>query len=353
MSEPNSPMRRRRRPVETNSKSLNIKHNGIDLPSESVPMQREKVQPPKLQHLPAKQPIRTKKRDRRVPLLVAIIVIEILLILLFICAALLYVQNGWASGGVSISCLFSTPTPTPTLTPTPLPTATPTPIIEYVYITPEPTTTPAPVIEYVYITPEPTEIPTPTPIPTATPTPMIEYIYITPEPTNTPTPTPQPTATPTPVVQFVYITPSPTPSPTPTPKPTETPVPTPRPTPVKLDVTVSSVTFGQDSIGTTELYIRFKNTHSTDVIDRLDFTVKCYDSYGALIKGYGIYEGSQMFFDAQTIRPGKTTPSDYYYSMYGFDGIKSIQIAIQKYHTTSGKTIEVPEENYRWMTFSK
>lgn len=202
MSEPNSPMRRRRRPVETNNENLSRERNEIELPSESVPIQREKAQPPKLQHSPAKQPIRTKKRDRRVPWLIAIIVIEVLLILLFICATFLYVQNGWVSEGVSISCLFSTPTPTPTLTPTPLPTATPTPIIEYVYITSESTTTPAPVIEYIYITPEPTEIPTPTPIPTATPTPMIEYVYITLEPTNTP----MPTNTPTPTVATTHVT---------------------------------------------------------------------------------------------------------------------------------------------------
>lgn len=227
-----------------------------------------------------------RKRDKRVPWLIALAAIEGLLIAVILCAAMLYAMNGWSAGGVSgfISGLVSTPTPIPTSTPTAVPTPTPTPVIEYVYVTVEPTDTPVPTLE---------------------PTKMI------------------------------------------------TPKPTPKPTPVKIDVTISSVRFGQDAIGTTELYIRFTNKHASETIDRVDFTAKCYDSYGELIKGYGVYEGSNMFFEAQSIRPGKTTSSDYYYTMYGFDGIKSVSIAIQKYHTTSGRTVEISEDDLQWKTFSK
>lgn len=289
-----------------------------------------------LQTVNQKRTSNLRKRDKRVPWLIALAAIEGLLITVILCAATLYAMNGWSAGGVSgfISGLVSTPTPIPTLTPTVVPTPTPTPMIEYVYVTAEPTATPVPtaiptpVIEYIYITPEPTEVPTPTPIPTAVPTPVIEYVYVTTEPTDTPVPTLEPTK---------MITPK----------------PTPKPTPVKIDVTISSVRFGQDAIGTTELYIRFTNEHASETIDRVDFTAKCYDSYGELIKGYGVYEGSNMFFEAQSIRPGKTTSSDYYYTMYGFDGIKSVSIAIQKYHTKSGRTVEISEDDLQWKTFSK
>ena len=126
------------------------------------------------------------------------------------------------------------------------------------------------------------------------------------------------------------------------------PTPTPAPTPVKLEVDISAVRFGKNSIGTPELYIRFKNTSSSKTIDRIDFAVECYDVYGSKVKGDGYYDYTECYFDDQRIKPGKTSPSNHYWTLYGFEGMYSVKIAITKYHTTDGRTVSIPEKQWTW-----
>ncbi len=133
----------------------------------------------------------------------------------------------------------------------------------------------------------------------------------------------------------------------PTVKPTAKPKPTAR---VSSEISIYSVSIKQDSIGTPQIFVRLRN-NSKNSVDRIDFSVKCYDAYGALVKGYGVYSQSACFYDASTIKSGGITPSDYRWTFYGYDGVKSIEIAITKYHFTNGKTVEIPEEQYVWIKY--
>jgi len=110
-------------------------------------------------------------------------------------------------------------------------------------------------------------------------------------------------------------------------------------TPQKLDITISSVKIGKDSIGTPQVHIVFKNTSPSKSIDRIDFAVRCFDAYGTELLPYGFYRWTDCFYDDKELRPGKTTPTDWRWTIYGVDGTKSVRIAITKYHTTDGKTV--------------
>ena len=130
-----------------------------------------------------------------------------------------------------------------------------------------------------------------------------------------------------------------------------TTTPSPTSMPVTVNIEIASVSFGKDSIGTPQVYVTFKNTSNSESIDRIDFAIKCYDAYGTEIKPYGFYSRTDNFFDEQIIHPGKRTPSDWRWTIYGVDGMKSIDIAILKYHTTNGRTITVPEDQLNWIRY--
>lgn len=130
-----------------------------------------------------------------------------------------------------------------------------------------------------------------------------------------------------------------------------TPNPTAKPRPVHLEVEIASVRIGEDTIGNPEIYVVFKNTSKTETIDRIDFSVRCYDAYGAEIKPYGFYDWTDNFYDDKELRPGKTTSSDWRWTIYGVEGTKSVKIAITKYHTTSGKAVEAPTDTLVWNTY--
>lgn len=131
-----------------------------------------------------------------------------------------------------------------------------------------------------------------------------------------------------------------------------TPAPTATPKPMKLDVSIFTVEGKRNSIGNTELYVRFKNRHASKTIDRIDFSVKCYDAYGAHIRGYGLYDYTDCYYDDAKLPSGKTTPSNHYWTLYGFDGTRKVEIAITKYHFTDGTTVTVPPERQEWKTYS-
>lgn len=132
-------------------------------------------------------------------------------------------------------------------------------------------------------------------------------------------------------------------------KPTYTPKPTATPKPVNVEVSVYSVDIKSTRYGTKEFYIRLKNNSSVGV-DRVDFYVQAYNTYGERIDSYGAYIFS--FYCDELINPGKITPKDYYYSHYSLNEAAKIKIAIVKYHRTDGRTVEVPENQYKWQTFN-
>ena len=98
-----------------------------------------------------------------------------------------------------------------------------------------------------------------------------------------------------------------------------------------------------------EAYITLHNNSSVTV-DRIDFYVRCFDAYGNQIKGYGIYDVSCCFYD-EIIKAGKSSPSDIYWGLYGFNGTKRIEVAVFSYHTLSGTTVEIPEDQIFWKSF--
>lgn len=244
----------------------------------------------------------------------------------------------------------------------------------------------------------------PTPIFMVTPTPIVKYVYISPSPTQTP----YPTATPTPSIEYEHATMALSAGLRIEPKtslgamrtiqtgeivtilesceedqqfwykirctdgavgyvlqrtvasentidgsPAATHVPkavASTPTPVELKLRIESVKIKQNSIGVPELYARFTNTGSSS-IDRFDFLVECYDRYGEVIKGHGIYNYSSCYFEGSILSPNATSSKDYYWTLYGCNGTVSVKIAITKYHTTNGQTVEIPEDQYRWKKF--
>ena len=122
------------------------------------------------------------------------------------------------------------------------------------------------------------------------------------------------------------------------------------PKPVQIDVAVHSVKIRKNSIGVPKLEIVFINNGKVS-IDRFDFDVYCYDAYGNLVKGYDVYDYTECFYDETVIKPGQKSKSNWFWELYGFEGAKSFRIAITKFHTTDGKTVNVPEAQRVWVTY--
>lgn len=133
-----------------------------------------------------------------------------------------------------------------------------------------------------------------------------------------------------------------------TPRPVETA--TPKPTAkVSCEISIASVKLDSSSV-IPDLYVVFKND-SKVAVDRIDFEVKCYDAYGSQIKGYGIYDSTECFYD-QTIQSNQTSRFDYRWYLNGWDGIKSVEIAITRYHKINGKAVIIPEDQRKWVKFT-
>lgn len=126
--------------------------------------------------------------------------------------------------------------------------------------------------------------------------------------------------------------------------------PTPKPAALEMKVAVYSVNVGKNSIGSPDIEVRFINNESSSV-DRIDFAIRGYDAYGKIVKGYGVYDYTTCFYDNKPIAKGKISESGWSWTLYGFDGIKTIEIAIISYHMTSGKSVEANENQYVWVPY--
>ena len=136
----------------------------------------------------------------------------------------------------------------------------------------------------------------------------------------------------------------------PTPTATQKPRPTATPKPVNVEVAVYSVDIKDNRFGRKEFYIRFKN-NSSQTIDRIDFKVQGFNRYGERITSY-IFDTASFYYD-EILQSGQITPDNYYYNNYYLNEATRIRIAITKYHTSSGYTIEVPESQLHWETFDQ
>lgn len=131
--------------------------------------------------------------------------------------------------------------------------------------------------------------------------------------------------------------------------------------PEKPVIAVLPVKLSVNSAGTTELYVRFRND-GEESIDRLDFYVECYNTYDEKIKGYNRYDLSDNYYESDPadyyggtpeLKPGATSASDWYWGLYGFDGTTRVRIAVYKYHTTTGNTVEIPSNELIWVEFKQ
>ena len=128
--------------------------------------------------------------------------------------------------------------------------------------------------------------------------------------------------------------------------------------PREQPIIVQPVKLSVNSAGTPELYVQFKN-NTNETIDRLDFYVQCWNTYGEKIKGYGRYDYSDNYYEATSddyysggpIKPGKSTPSDWYWGLYGFDETRRVKIAVHRYHTLEGSAVNIPDSELFWVEF--
>ena len=112
---------------------------------------------------------------------------------------------------------------------------------------------------------------------------------------------------------------------------------------VPLEVT--GIALDQDSIGTTEISLMITNTGEVG-IDAVQLRVEFRDVYEETIKIYGVYSYATLSYK-EVIEPGKSTP-DWVWTMTDVDDIKTMRVAVQKYHTTDGNTVTINEAQLKW-----
>lgn len=130
---------------------------------------------------------------------------------------------------------------------------------------------------------------------------------------------------------------------------TATVVKVPTPTIVNVEIEVVRLKLIFNSIGTPEVIAQIRNNGNV-AVDAFDFYVECTDAYGEIVKGYGTEKYASCTYQETAINPGKTSSSDIAWPLYGFDTAKKVKVAIYKYHTTDGKTIKIPENQYVWVS---
>lgn len=114
---------------------------------------------------------------------------------------------------------------------------------------------------------------------------------------------------------------------------------------VPLEIT--EVKLGENSIGTTEISFAISNTGEVG-IEAVDICVEVRDAYGETIKPYGRYSFYNLTYQEDTIEPGKSTPPEWTWTLYGADNIKTARVAVQKYHTTDGNTVTINDAQLKW-----
>ena len=114
---------------------------------------------------------------------------------------------------------------------------------------------------------------------------------------------------------------------------------------------VTGVNYKYDIIGTLMLNVAVKNTGTT-AIDAFEYYSLVYDAYGEPIYYYGAgtneFTGTWSVPTNQALRPGKTISPEIYWTYYGFEGVKRVEITLTKAHTVDGKTYELDEDHYTW-----
>ncbi|MGI6670014.1 MAG: DUF6273 domain-containing protein [Christensenellales bacterium] len=113
-------------------------------------------------------------------------------------------------------------------------------------------------------------------------------------------------------------------------------------------VEIKSIKVKTNSAGTPEAYIQFKNIGEKKLI-AFDFDVKCFDAYGNVIKGYGRYDVYRGTYQEKALSPGKVSPSNWHWGLYGFDNTKTIEVTITRYLVEDTAAVEIPPTKQAWI----
>lgn len=111
-------------------------------------------------------------------------------------------------------------------------------------------------------------------------------------------------------------------------------------------ISVSNMWLGSNIIGSPEVFVQFTN-NSSKTLEAFDFLVRCYNKYGEIVMGYGMYEYCECYYDTD-LSSGSSTPSDWRWPLYGFDEAVSFNVAISKYKLQGEATVEIPENQLKW-----
>ena len=115
-----------------------------------------------------------------------------------------------------------------------------------------------------------------------------------------------------------------------------------------VPITIKNIKVDFNSIGVPELYADFTNTGDKDLV-AFDFYVVCYDAYGETVKGFGNQEIFVGTYDAG-LKPGKTSPMGFKWTMNGFSNTKTVKVAIAKYKVDREESVDVDIEQDSWVS---
>lgn len=111
-------------------------------------------------------------------------------------------------------------------------------------------------------------------------------------------------------------------------------------------IEIKSIKIKENSIGVPEVYITFKNISDKNII--FDFNVQCLDAYGEVIKGYGSYDLFSGTYDTP-LAPGETSPSDWHWTLNGFDLTKIVKVSVYKYKLANEEAVRIPHDELHWV----
>ena len=139
------------------------------------------------------------------------------------------------------------------------------------------------------------------------------------------------------------------PAPTPSPAPTNTPAPTPIPDEAVLELTKVSLFTRYNNL---KFRVEAQNNSKDCTIDAFNLTVRAYNRYDEQLAWYGRLEALEYGFTEQACKitsAKKYTMGSYYFDLFGWDTATRIEVAVSRYHTTDGKTVDIPKEKLVWM----